>query len=179
MFTKKNLDSFLVLADELQLKGLTQNQEAETFREQAVVQGIEQDSPKYSSMSKWNPLNKDDCLEKTFVQTADDKMLATTDHTTNNTDIKNLNQQLKLMLIISENTDPHSKIGEKTRICKVCGKEGSFSNMKSHVEAKHIFGISVPCGLCGKSFKTRNSLTTHQHLFHKSQRKNRSTRDGL
>ena len=76
---------------------------------------------------------------------------------------KKLNQQLKSMLKLSENVDPYSKIGEKTRICKVCGKEGSFSNMKNHVEAKHIVGISVPCGLCGKLFYKHNFMHSFRH----------------
>ena len=82
---------------------------------------------------------------------------------------KKLNQQLKSMLKLSENVDPYSKIGEKTRICKVCGKEGSMSNIVHHIEANHISGISIPCGLCRQIFSSRNALAKHKSVHHKNQ----------
>ena len=41
-------------------------------------------------------MNKDVGLEKTFVQTADDKVLATTDHKTNNTDTKKIEPAIEV-----------------------------------------------------------------------------------
>ena len=54
-------------------------------------------------------------------------------------------------------------------ICNVCGKiVGHRTNMKHHIEAKHIEGVSHPCGNCGKLFGSRNSLGTHVYLYHKA-----------
>ena len=171
---QENLDCFLVLAEELQLKGLRENltdTKTETPWEPAA-QKQQHQWPKTRMISKQNPLGKDVLLENELIETANEKIVAKTDHTTNNTDIESLKNQVKSMMILSEKADPYStKTGEKARICKVCGKEGNTTNIMNHIEAKHIVGISVPCGLCGKSFKTRNSLSYHQYVFHKSQRK--------
>ena len=47
--------------------------------------------------------------------------------------------------------------------CKMCGKlePKSKRDLRNHIEAKHIDGISIPCSQCGKYFRSRNSLTTH------------------
>ena len=160
------------MAEELQLKGLRENL-TDTEPETPWEPATQHQWPKTRLISKQNPLGKDVLLENELVETANEKVVAITDHTTNNTHIESLKSQVKSMMILSEKADPYSsKTGEKARICKVCEKEGNITNIMNHIEAKHIVGISVPCGLCGKSFKTRNSLSYHQYVFHKSQRKN-------
>ena len=59
--------------------------------------------------------------------------------------------------------------GRRERVCKVCGKEGNITTIINHIEAHHIAGISIPCGLCGTQFKSRNSLSKHKSVYHKSQ----------
>ena len=57
--------------------------------------------------------------------------------------------------------------------CTLCGKTslGKTSNykeqIKSHIEGVHLEGISIPCQLCGKSFRSRNSLNSHKSQYHK------------
>jgi len=88
---------------------------------------------------------------------------------TNNTDIENLDQQVKSMMMFSENADPYSKLNGRARICKVCGKEGNWTEIKSHIEAHHIAGISIPCGRCGQVFRTRGALQVHKSRHHRNQ----------
>lgn len=55
-----------------------------------------------------------------------------------------------------------------TWTCKVCGKVAKFkSKLKQHVET-HIEGFSHPCGLCGKSYRSRNVLGMHMSRDHKN-----------
>lgn len=50
--------------------------------------------------------------------------------------------------------------------CLVCGKGGTVrQNMRNHIET-HV-GEVVSCELCGKQFKTRNSLNVHKSTKHK------------
>ena len=50
--------------------------------------------------------------------------------------------------------------------CLVCGKLGQVrQNMRNHIET-HV-GEVVACELCGKQFKTRNSLNVHRSTKHK------------
>ena len=48
----------------------------------------------------------------------------------------------------------------------ICGKLGQVrQNMRNHIET-HV-GEVVACELCGKQFKTRNSLNVHRSTKHK------------
>ena len=165
-YTKKNLDTFLLLAGELQLKGLRGNQtekEAEVVS-QPTKQISQQKSPKYRAVTEQFPASKDVSNEN---GAAVKKTLALPDQETNHSDLESLDQQVKSMMTVSENAAPHGR--GKARICKVCGKEGVTQNIINHIEANHITGISVPCGLCGSVFTLRNSLSSHKSRYHKSQ----------
>ena len=51
--------------------------------------------------------------------------------------------------------------------CKLCGKGAKGSiNMKRHIET-HLEGLSYPCQVCGKIFRSRNSLNTHKVTLHR------------
>ena len=51
--------------------------------------------------------------------------------------------------------------------CNACGKSGTDKrNMRRHVET-HIDGLSYPCQLCGKTFRSKHSLSNHKFNFHK------------
>ena len=58
---------------------------------------------------------------------------------------------------------------KKGYACKICGKAETLlkSNMRNHIEAKHIEGITHTCNQCGKSIKTKNSLAAHVSRIHK------------
>ena len=100
-----------------------------------------------------------------------EKVLALVNDKTNTTDIQSLDQQVKSMMTFSENAGPwQGKARQgKARICKVCGKEGSMMNIMSHIEKNHITGISIPCELCGKLFKSRNGLSCHKYYLHRNE----------
>ena len=112
-------------------------------------------------------MNKNESIETGIVESTFETAVALTDHTTNNTDIESLDQQVKSMMIFSDNSAPGNATG-RARICKVCGKEGTWGQIRDHIEAKHITGISTPCDLCGKSFKSRNSLANHKYTYHRN-----------
>ena len=51
---------------------------------------------------------------------------------------------------------------KRALICQLCGKEGSDNNIRSHIEAKHLEGIALPCNSCDKVLRTRKSLRRHK-----------------
>ena len=56
--------------------------------------------------------------------------------------------------------------------CSVCGKNSNGTinhkqDMMNHIET-HIEGLSYTCPLCQKIFRSRNSLTNHRSVYHKS-----------
>ena len=52
--------------------------------------------------------------------------------------------------------------------CNLCGKTAgkNISHMKNHIET-HLEGISFSCSVCGKQFRSRNSLSKHKTVYHK------------
>ena len=160
---QENLDSFLVLARELQLKGLQGNQteeEAEIIS-QPTYKKSQTISSKYRSATNQFSVNKDAVNDAELVQVVSEKaLLPTVQATISCTDVESLDQQVKSMMAFSEKNGP--KRQGRLRICKACGKEGSMSNIMHHIEANHIAGISLSCDLCGQVLGTRDALRQHQ-----------------
>lgn len=61
-----------------------------------------------------------------------------------------LEEQVTSMMEDSGNMILVGKAPRKAKICKVCGKEGEFGNIKRHIESNHISGGTHPCDICGK-----------------------------
>lgn len=51
--------------------------------------------------------------------------------------------------------------------CVECGKTSSYiTNIKDHVEAKHLKGFQFQCPECPKIVKTRASIRVHMKAAH-------------
>ena len=77
-----------------------------------------------------------------------------------NFDKTSLDEKVKSMMVKSEN-----KISDGTKrahICKECGKEGQWVAIRDHIEANHLEGVSLPCYVCGKDFRSRTYLRKHK-----------------
>ena len=55
---------------------------------------------------------------------------------------------------------------QKGFTCKVCGKEDNSTNIKKHIEANHLEGVSIPCNFCEKTFRSTRSLVLHKSQNH-------------
>merc|ERR1719319_842489 len=123
---QENLDSFLAVAEELQLKGLM-GSEAEgeaddnikppaTKKKRQKVQQKTYFPQEAAAQDRFNQVDKVESsppLEGT---------VAVTDYTVA-ADLQDLDDKIKSMMEVSENKIGGSQAGFK-RICKVCGKEG-------------------------------------------------------
>ena len=69
--------------------------------------------------------------------------------------LQDLDDKIKAMMTFSENKTKDGR--ESARICKVCGKEDKMSNIKNHIEAIHLTGVSHTCDTCGNISKHHRS----------------------
>ena len=74
-------------------------------------------------------------------------------------DLKEVDEKVKSMMEKSQNRIREGLIF--ANICKVCGKEGDITAIKDHIETHHLEGVSLPCNVCGKVFRSRARLRKH------------------
>lgn len=55
--------------------------------------------------------------------------------------------------------------------CTECGYQSKSTNVKYHVEAKHMVSSGYNCSECGDFLKTRNLLNKHLSLMHRNRNK--------
>ena len=161
---QENLDSFLAIAEELQLKGLmgktndNEIEEKETTKKRKV--------PVYKSESSISSFSES-------TQAHDKNQIAVPEYDSNagtmalknhfSGDFEELDNTTNSMMAKTSNK---SARGHPLYKCTLCEKEGEHTNIQYHIEANHLEGISVPCNLCEKTFRSRGALRTHRSRGH-------------
>ena len=157
---QENLDSFLAIAEELQLKGLMGDFKMSS--PQKVRPVLKKESGVSPSRSYFGEQKASSAFD-----TAGGGM-ALTSHFPSG-DLKELDEKCISMM---EKTLGKNAHGQPLYRCKVCGKEGINGTSKRHIETNHLEGISIPCNFCEKTFRSRTSLTKHIHGNHKDCKEN-------
>ena len=157
---QENLDSFLAIAEELQLKGLMgkTDEKAEDYEED------EKFPPATflpANVKIPNTAVQRQAPNRNIHNLGENKTLAIPG--SNSGDFKELDEKLKSMMEKSQNkTANGQRLADR---CKVCGKEGMGANIKDHIEADHLEGIIIPCNLCDKTFRSRAGFRQHKHKY--------------
>ena len=159
------LESFLAIAEELQLKGLmgnvTNDEAIQTKRELPVQENkIPKNKP---SISKSSPV-----LQNVFSKDLPnirpgDRTVALTNYFTGN--VQELDAKCVSMMEKTLRKDNHSNPIYR---CVPCGKEAINITLKRHIEASHLEGVSIPCNFCQKTFSSRNAVGVHYRKYHKN-----------
>ena len=138
---QENLDSFLALAEELRLNGLTGSGNSIGESEEPKKEG--------DTTNKQNPAKKEKSQEQWKTSNLGHQKSTTPNTTvavTNNqisTNLQDLDQQIETMMTT---TDVRSADGKGyVATCNICGKQAPYRNMPSHIEANHITGVSHAC----------------------------------
>ena len=148
---QENLDSFLAIAEELQLKGLMGKTDEKTIFD-------EKPSPQKTKL----------ITEPSRGQTTIYKQTNTNGAETNGTValssqfsgyLDEIEERVQSRMEKSQNKCANGL--QKAYICKVCGKEGKGNAIKNHIEVNHLEGIILPCDQCEKTFRCRNTLKNH------------------
>ena len=154
---QENLDSFLAIAEELQLKGLMgkTDEKVENYKEDEK-----------SLPSTFSPRNVNipktaaprQAPKRNIQNLGENRTLSIPGNKSG--DFEELDKIVKSMMEKSQNKTANGlQLADR---CKVCGKEGWSRNIKDHIEANHLEGIVIPCDLCNKTFRSRNGVRLHK-----------------
>ena len=159
-----DLDGFLALAEELQLKGLARSEEETLEAKEEFMPKIQ----KPVEMKELVPKIPDNIIkQKTFENIAQNNrnhennaMVLVGSKQATNADIDGLKVQINSMM-------EHVSEGESKWKCNVCGKTAKTKqDIGRHIES-HIEGISYPCNQCGTVSRSSNSHKTHISQKHR------------
>ena len=149
------LDRFLEIAEKFRLNGLlTDNenlvQDSDSEKVENAEESLIRDMNTYSSIEKSRPPRKNVPEPKIALPSK-------------SIDSANSEVDTKFSeLIVRE---------ENMYRCTVCERTMKIrSDMSRHLET-HLSGLSYECPMCGKSFRSTNSLKNHKSVYHRSQPK--------
>ena len=157
---QENLDSFLTLAEELQLKGLLGKVDEKAGN---VLDGRPENlstNPVFKNVKHSISVKNDQIKNEATAN----NMVALSTNLSGN--IEDLEENVKSLMEQSSNNYSSGNRSWKGYKCKVCGKEGAGNAIKDHIEANHLEGIVLPCDQCEKTFRCRNNLSKHMRKNH-------------
>ena len=150
---QEELNSFLALAEELQLKGLEGNSEQEV--------------PEHPTESSYFPERRADVSQK---QNTSQRIISSytkfeKESVEEVTNMVPYEQKTKLNSLIEPATIAKIESMIEKRVdgnyCTNCGYTSKYiSHLKEHIE-KHIEGLEYPCNACNKIMRSANSLRGH------------------
>ena len=161
------MDSFLAIAEEIKLKGLTGQTSSELTLEK-------QEMPGYSEPAKMSKdlfttpttaSKRESITSNTEALDKLSKELVIQDQS--GTNLQALDEKVKSMMEKGQKMIHNGKQAKRSSICKVCGKEGLALIIRNHIESNHLEGISISCDYCDKICPSRHSLNMHKSRFHK------------
>ena len=157
---QEKLDNFLSIAQRLKLEGLMGNNDGDSqpdsFDKEKVIAKYEYNPEdthydNYKTIS--NKPNHNSKPRQRQVEVVDKVVVPISSEDTSEIE-STVNQHME-------------KVDAGMWKCKLCGKTATKSqNLKNHIET-HLEGLSFPCQLCGKTFRSRNAYFTHKTRFHK------------
>ena len=157
-----DLSDFLLVAEELQLKGVSGTEKGENYKEPGKIQTVKSknvaafpNDPQIHSNSRLDEyINHDNEFiveEKCEMSNSREIVETYANEIKADTNIEELDLTINSMVCKLN--------GIWT--CLQCGKTNKCKrNLGNHIEAKHIKGAAHPCQQCGKLFRSRNSLHT-------------------
>ena len=159
---QENLEIFLNIAEEFQLKGLNgKEDEGKDHGGNITRNNCNTTAPSAEKQRKKDLFSSPTNFEEVSTAVVLPKHVFSGDMQELNEKIKGLMCRGESMISIG------SKRMDPAYICKVCGKEGTYGNIKVHIEEKHLEGTSVQCNLCEKTFASRDSLRSHARCCHR------------
>ena len=176
---QENLNSFLSVAEDLQLKGLMGLIEDNKTKKREVKQVKRIKSERSDIYAEPFPINANPKHE-TFLENldqSDDKNQGTGDLDSQlnpleqkteagANEMEELDKRVRSMMEKGERHQLANGQNRSAHVCKQCGKEGKSSDIIIHIETQHLGGLSLSCDICHKIRPSRDSLRRHKNMFH-------------
>ena len=153
---QENLNSFLAIGEELQLKGLEGSKDQSGSAKEEQMKPEENHTTSHGATISRTPLIKNETTDDSNKTRGNALALPIRLKTSiMSTNLQELEETVQAMMETSENLIQEGKWQKRAKICKACGKEGPSTNIKQHIEANHLEGLSLPCNLCDKIFRSK------------------------
>ena len=176
---ENEINSFLSLAEELQLKGLAGGAEIykkktkEYFDGKTTTSTTQNNTHMNTKHNKTNSSTPDIVLKS--VETNKEEF---TTYDITESIVADYPEHYRPIINISDNIDLNQKMTEliewdgETWSCTVCDKKATSTsmgkaNLKRHTQT-HMQGVTYPCIPCGKEFRTKNCVQVHSYKKHKT-----------
>ena len=148
---QENINKFLDVAQILKLDGLLASQtQSQESKDAMFTNETNELMPKHES----HQIADTEKTKSTVFNDGHTKTPVSTISLHNSSSVDEVEQKVAEYLGKNENGN---------YMCNLCGKVGGKNNrhMKNHIET-HLDGISFPCNICGKQFRSRNSFHSHK-----------------
>ena len=170
---QEDLDGFLAVAEELQLKGLTggAEQKEEHIEETKINPANEVKRPNRTEISKHIPeqgLKPEVYYDQEYAPNASTTLMTTNSPSSQVSFTGGTGEDLKVVV--------WSMIAQSGTVltCTVCGKTKDKAmdtqanhHMVSHVESLHVDGVTYDCTRCDKTFRSKHALHNHTYKAHR------------
>ena len=167
---QENLDAFLTIAEELNLKGLNGEGKAAGEHLGKPLDETSSQNPTPQIIQNQTILPPESLFVSDFNfgdKLLTERTIALPKHEFSG-DIQELDEKIETMMTLGTNMIPDGpNKKQRATICQVCGKEGKRWNIRRHIELHHIDGISIPCNFCENTFRAKIYLTEHLRNNHK------------
>ena len=171
---QEGLDKFLSIAQRFKIMGLLQKEENNFDSDHQQYQTNQEDTFSPGDLTKAELINESFELKERKSYTPNNPMQRPVQRNNTNRaislnvdDVNNINQKADELIETlpdgSLKCTHCGKIASKGSVKQVCRR-----NMRNHAET-HLEGLSFDCHLCGKIFRSRNSLNCHRSVYHKNQ----------
>ena len=157
---QENLDSFLAVAQELQLKGLMGKPDEQVDNPEVDEKPLP--SKFLTSLNTKTNIPKTSFKSSKIHNPEENRTLAIPSNFSG--DLEELEERVRSMMEKSQNK--YASGHQLADRCKVCGKEGKGNAIKDHIEANHLEGIIIPCNFCEKTFRSRSGFRQHKRQHH-------------
>ena len=149
---QENLDNFLNIAQRLKLEGLIGNNVEDSQEVNDDDKNIAKDENPMEEAHYEKPINRTPQPKPRQLEKVDYKSIVSL----------SLEDVSEVDNAVNENME---KIASGMWKCKLCEKTATRTYiLKNHIET-HLEGLSFPCQLCGKTFRSRPSYKNHK-CFH-------------